>query len=66
MLTSELDYIFWKYLKFVIDNNKCLLNIYNIANTCINLDYWLLHFKISSSIIISKPNKIAYNSPKIF
>ena len=33
---------------------------------CINLGHWLLHFKILSSIIISKSNKASYNSPKIF
>ena len=36
------DYILYKYLKVVIENNKCLHKI------------------------ISKPNKIAYNSSKMF
>ena len=41
-------------------------NIVNIANICINLGHWLLHFKMSSSIIITKPNKVAYDSLKSF
>ena len=64
--TSTLDFISQKYLKIVIKNDKCLTNIANIANMCINLDIWPLYFKISLFIIISKPNKIAYNSSKMF
>jgi len=37
-----------------------------MANACINLGYWLLHFKISNMIVIPKPNKKLYNSPKSF
>ena len=33
---------------------------------CINLGHWLLHFKISSFIIIFKPNKASYDSSKMF
>ena len=61
----RLNYILWKHLR-VIEDNKYLYNIVNIANTCIDIKYWPLHFKISSSIIISKSNKIAYDFPKIF
>jgi len=63
---SEPDHVLWKHLKFIVDNNKCLSNIVNITNTCIDFSYWLLYFKTFSSIIIPKPNKIAYNSLKMF
>ena len=55
-------------MKFVtvVKNNKCLEIIINITNACINLEHWLSHFKVSLSIIIPKPNKVAYNSPKSF
>jgi len=33
---------------------------------CIDLGHWLLYFKSSSLIIIPKPNKISYNSSKLF
>jgi len=33
---------------------------------CINLGHWPLHFKLLSSIIIPKPNKALYDSPKMF
>jgi len=43
-----------------------LLIFINIANLCINLSYWPVHLKKFTLIIISKPNKPTYNSPKIF
>jgi len=54
--TPGLDHILWKYLKAVIKNKSYLINIINITNTCIT----------SLSIIIPKPNKVAYNSLKMF
>ena len=41
-------------------------NIINITNAYINLEHWLLHFKIFISIIIPKLNKVLYNTPKTF
>ena len=35
---SRPDCILWKHLKSVIKNDKCLTNIINIANVCIDLD----------------------------
>jgi len=66
LFTLELDHISCKHLKAVVKDDKCLSNIVNIVNVCINLGHWPTHFKILSSIIIPKPNKVAYNSPKTF
>ena len=33
---------------------------------CINLGHWPNHFKQLSTVIIPKPNKLAYNNPKHF
>ena len=63
LLTLELDKLFWKYLKAIVKDDVCLNNLVNIANTCINLGYWLPYFKMLSSIIIPKSNK---DSPKMF
>ena len=60
------DRVSWKYFKAVIKDIECLKNIVNIANTCINLGHWPLHFKMSLSIIIPKPNKVSYEFPKSF
>jgi len=66
LLASGPDRISWKHLKCVIKDDKCLSNIVNITNACINLEHWPSHFKELSSIIISKPNKTIYDSPKSF
>ena len=66
LFTSDLDHISWNYLKKIVSNFKCIINIVNIANAYINLSYWTSHFKKSMSIIIPKPNKSLYNNSKIF
>ena len=66
MSTPEPDYISWRHLKVVVDDDKYLSNIVNITNMCIDLSHWPSHFKMSTLITIPKPNKVFYNSPKIF
>jgi len=56
----------WRHLKFIIKDNMCLKKIINIADACFELGHLPLHFKVSTSIIISKPNKELYDSPKAF
>ena len=65
-LTPKSDKLSWKHLKIIVNNILCFKNFINIANACINLGYWPLYFKTLLSIIIPKPNKISYNSPKVF
>ena len=60
------DKLTWRHLKFITKDNSCLTNIVNIADACINLEHWLEYFKISSTIIIPKPNKPLYDQPKAF
>jgi len=64
--TSRPDRLSWRHLKVITKNLACLVNIINIANVCINLRYWPSHFKLSMFIIIPKPNKALYNTPKTF
>ena len=63
--TLKPNCVSWRYFKVVVDDNKCLFDITNIANTCINLGHWPSHFKISTLIIIPKPKKVSYNSPNV-
>ena len=56
----------WRHLKHILKNMTCLKNIINIANMCLDLGYWPSHFKMSTTIVIPKPNKLSYNSPKSF
>ena len=60
------DKLTWYHLKFIIKDDSCLTNIVNIADACINLGHWLEYFKISSTIIIPKPNKPSYDQLKAF
>ena len=60
------DYLLWRHLKRILYDEGCMTNIVNIANACINLSYWPMHFKRSSFIIIPKPNKSLYDSLKSF
>ena len=65
-LTPGPDYISWRYLKSLITNDRCLLKIIQIANMCIDLKFWPSYFKSSTMVVIPKPNKNNYNSPKSF
>ena len=65
-LTLELDKLFWKHLKKFVKNKEYIDKLIDIANICIDLGYWPSHFKISTTIIISKPNKALYDSTKSF
>jgi len=60
------DHISWRHLRPLINNDKCLGKIVCIANTCITLEYWSSQFKEAKSVIIPKPNKDLYNTPKMF
>ena len=64
--TLGLDKLSWRHLKEILKNSACLDNVLNITNAYIDLGHWPLHFKVSTSIIISKSNKTSYNIPKIF
>ena len=60
------DKLSWCHLKSIIQNDDCLANIINITDSCIILGYWPNYFKISTTIIILKPNKSSYDQPKAF
>jgi len=60
------DKLSWSHLKIILKDNECLDIIIHITNVCIELGYWLSHFKRSITVIISKPNKKSYDSPKSF
>ena len=60
------DKLTWCHLKAILKQDACLAYIINIVDACINLGHWPNHFKQSSTVIISKPNKPAYDNPKHF
>ena len=58
--------LLWRHLKRCVKDVTCLKRFINIANTCIDLGHWPLHFKVLTTIIIFKPNKKSYNFLKAF
>jgi len=58
--------LLWSHLKIIIKDDEYLDIIIHITNACIKLGYWPLHFKRSTTVVISKPNKKFYDSPKSF
>ena len=60
------DKMSWRHWKIIIKNDECLSKIINIANACINLGHWPKYFKSSTTVVIPKPNKTAYDNPKAF
>ena len=60
------DKLTQSHIKSIIKNKECIIKFIDIANTCINLGYWLFHFKTSTTVVIPKPNKAMYDSSKSF
>ena len=60
------DKLSWCHLKFIVNQDKCLANIINIANAYFNLGHWPNYFKYSSTIITPKPKKTLYDQAKLF
>jgi len=61
-----LDKLTWSHIKSIIRNDDCIYKFIDIANACIELDHWLSYFKISITVIIPKPNKAMFSSPKSY
>ena len=66
MSTPGPDKLLWRHLKSIMNDSDYITNVSKIANVCIDLGYWPNHFKISFTVIIPKPNKPSYDSPKLF
>jgi len=60
------DRLTWWHWKTIVKNDDCLSKIINIADACINLGHWPRYFKVSTTVVIPKPNKSSYNNPKAF
>ena len=64
--TPGLDKLLWRHLKSIIKDKLYLKKFINIADMCFELVYWPSHFKISTFIIILKPNKKSCDFSKSF
>jgi hypothetical protein len=60
------DHVTWRHLKQVLALPVCTKVVLTLANACIETGRWPKHFKESTSVIIPKPNKPSYSTPKAF
>jgi hypothetical protein len=60
------DHVSWAHLKFWCHSSRVSLLFTRVANACLSLGHWPLHFKESLSVIILKPGKPSYFTPKLF
>jgi hypothetical protein len=60
------DHITWRHLKLTLALPTCAKVLLALANGCINTGHWPKQFKESTSVIIPKPNKPSYSTPKAF
>ena len=56
----------WLKIKRIVKNIACFNKFINITNIYVDIYYWLIHFKVSITIVISKPNKELYDSFKVY
>ena len=60
------DKLMWSHIKSIIRKNDCICKFIDIANACIELGHWPSYFKTSTTVVISKPNKATFDSPKLY
>jgi hypothetical protein len=60
------DHVTWTHLKLIMSEPECERVILTLANACIITGHWPKHFKDSLSVIIPKPGKESYDTPKSF
>ncbi|RXW14227.1 hypothetical protein EST38_g11621 [Candolleomyces aberdarensis] len=60
------DHILWRHLKQILALPQCADIIIALANGCIESGHWPKQFKESTLVIIPKPNKPSYSTPKVF
>jgi hypothetical protein len=61
-----LDHIMWSHLKLLLINMETCTKVVDLANACFEHGRWPTFFKESSSVIIPKPGKPSYSTPKAF
>ena len=66
LFAPGLNKLAWRHLKYILKDNMYLKNVINFMNACIEFGYWPSHFKTSIIVVIPKPNKSSYDSPKSF
>jgi len=66
LLSPGPDHVTWVHLKKIIAEPQCLNVFIKLANACLTVGRWPKHFKESVLVIIPKPSKPSYSTPKAF
>jgi retron-type reverse transcriptase len=61
-----LDHVTWSHLKLWCKSERVVALFVRIANAILRTGHWPAHFKESLSVIIPKPGKPSYSTPKAF
>jgi hypothetical protein len=62
----RLDHIMWRHLKCIVHNGYTSHLFLWLANTCLQSGHWPAEFKASTTVVIPKPGKPLYDTPKSF
>jgi hypothetical protein len=60
------DHITWHHLKCIVCNGYMSRLFLWLANTCLQSSHWPAEFKASTTVVIPKPGKLLYGTPKLF
>jgi hypothetical protein len=60
------DHVMWTCLKRILPDSIVSGKILSLADACLQVGYWPTHFKESVLVIIPKPGKPSYSTPKSF
>jgi hypothetical protein len=62
----RLDHITWCHLKCIVCDRYASRLFLWLANTCLQSSHWPAEFKASTTVVIPKPGKLSYDTPKSF
>ena len=60
------DHLTWSHIKILVLDENILKLLVWLANASFTTGVWPDYFKTSKTVVIPKPNKPAYNIPKVF
>ncbi|KXN89367.1 hypothetical protein AN958_05791, partial [Leucoagaricus sp. SymC.cos] len=60
------DHVMWVHLKELLSDDVVIGKVLALADACLMVGYWPSHFKELVSVIIPKPGKPSYSTPKSF
>jgi hypothetical protein len=60
------DHITWHHLKCIVRDGYVSRLFLWLVNTCLQPGHWPAEFKASTTVVVPKPGKLLYDTPKSF